>query len=42
MMAQVSTTPVDDHKHNVVFAQAWHRYNCDVQEYNDAAASKSK
>ena len=34
----LSTTPVDDHKHNVVYKQAWRRYNADVIRYNKAAA----
>jgi len=38
LVVWVSTTPVDDHKHNVVFKQAWRRYNKDVVRYNDAAA----
>ena len=38
LVVWVSTTPVDDHNHNVVFKQAWRRYNKDVVRYNDAAA----
>ena len=35
----VSTTPVDDHKHNVVFAQSWKRFDADVRRYNAVAAA---
>lgn len=35
----VTTTPVDDHKHNVVYQQSWRRYNRDVRRYNEAAVA---
>jgi hypothetical protein len=38
MVIWVLTTPVDDHKHNVVFKQSWRRHNRDIVEYNAAAA----
>ena len=35
----VSTTPVDDYKHNVVYAQSWKRFDADVRRYNAVAAA---
>lgn len=32
-----STTPVDDHVHNVVHKQAWRRYNRDVLKVRPSA-----
>ena len=37
LIVWLNTTPVDDHKHNVVFKQAWRRYDADVKLYNEAA-----
>eukprot|EP01043_Picozoa_sp_COSAG02_P000525 COSAG02_NODE_9_length_59728_cov_36.104714_48_plen_126_part_00 len=38
LVVWLSTTPVDDHRHNVVYKQSWRRYNADVKLYNESAA----